>query len=85
MLAVSSVVLTLAAGTVTSPAATASPGSIVFIKDHNVWVMSGTDPSTTRPITTDGNAGNAYTAPGQDDAGVVYAATAGGFGDGAAR
>lgn len=76
-------VLTLAAGTgtVTSPAAASSPGSIVFIKDHNVWVMSGTDPSTARPITTDGTADNRYTAPGQDDAGVVYAATAGGFGD----
>lgn len=63
------------------PARAALSGSIVFIRDHNVWIMAADDPASARPVTDDGTAESAYTAPVQSADGVVYAVTAGGFGN----
>ena len=71
----------LAALVVSAAPARAATGSIVFIKDNNVWIMAADDPAAARPVTTDGTADNAYSIPAQSDDGVVYAVTAGGLGD----
>jgi putative cell wall-binding protein len=53
--------------------ATEAVGSIVFMKDFNVWIMPGDDPGAARPVTTDGTASDPYTWPTQDDAGTIMA------------
>ncbi|RIJ76679.1 hypothetical protein D1871_11455 [Nakamurella silvestris] len=55
-----------------APLATA-PGSIVYIKDHNIWIANG-DASVRRAVTTDGRAGAGYGSPSMSDAGVIAAA-----------
>ncbi len=54
-----------------SPAAAAVTGSIVFTKDHDVWVMAADDPSTARAVTTDGTEASPYLSPTQDDDGRI--------------
>jgi hypothetical protein len=50
-----------------------SAGSIVFIKDFNVWIANG-DGSAARQLTTDGREGGlAYLNPSQSDTGVIAA------------
>ncbi|MBV6727100.1 hypothetical protein [Nocardioides daeguensis] len=56
----------------TEAAAAADPGTITFIKDHNVWIARG-DGTQARPLTTDGHAGLPYRAPSQSDTGLVAA------------
>lgn len=56
-----------------APAAAAtSAGSIVFIKDYNVWIAAG-DGSGARPLTTDGYDALPYRHPSQSDTGLVAA------------
>ena len=64
-LTVASVVVTLLA-----LAGTAQASSIVFIKDHNVWLASP-DGSGQRPLTTDGTSALAYESPSQADDGTI--------------
>lgn len=70
----------LIAGTGAARAQAAS-GSIVFIKDDNVWIMGGTDPTTARPVTTDGTPADRYYIATLDDQGVIIAARGDGYGD----
>lgn len=73
------VVLLLVAGGLTAvqlaaPAeAVVSPGTIVYIKAHNVWIAHG-DGSGARRITTGGTAANPWTSPTESDSGIVVAA-----------
>jgi hypothetical protein len=53
--------------------ATEAVGSIVFMKDFNVWIMPADDPDAARPVTTDGTAEVPYTWPTQDDTGTIMA------------
>lgn len=54
-----------------SPAQAAGPGgSIVFVKDHDVWIAAG-DGSGARPLTTAGDAALPYRSPSQSDTGIV--------------
>ena len=55
-----------------SPAQAASPGSIVFIKDYNVWIADG-DGGRQRQLTTDGRAEFSWSTPTQSDSGLVVA------------
>ena len=64
-----------------APASAAVTGSIVFIKDHNVWVMPAGDPDSARAVTTDGTATAPYLAPTQDDSGRILAVAGGEGGD----
>ena len=50
----------------------ARANSIVFVRDHNVWIASP-DGGTQRALTTDGNAGSPYRSPSQDDNGTIVA------------
>lgn len=59
----------------------AGSGTITFVKDHNVWIMAADDPSTARPVTTDGTAASPYLAPTQDDSGRILAIAGGEGGD----
>lgn len=54
-----------------APAQAALTGSIVYIKDHNVWLMSP-DGATKRQLTTDGSAASAYVNPTQSDDGTIF-------------
>lgn len=60
--------------------AAAESGTVVFIKDHNVWIMAADDPDGQRAVTTDGTAENRYHAVTQDDRGVIYAVDKDGHG-----
>ena len=51
-------------------AGTAQASSIVFIKDHNVWLASP-DGSGQRQLTTDGTSALAYESPSQADDGTI--------------
>lgn len=56
-----------------TPAAAAVPGgTLVYIKDHNVWIAAG-DGSGQRALTRDGTATLPYGSPTQSDGGVVVA------------
>lgn len=48
----------------------ATPGSIVFIRDHNVW-LSRPDGSNAHQVTRDGVADRPYQSPSQSDTGVI--------------
>ncbi|WP_370326507.1 cell wall-binding repeat-containing protein [Euzebya sp.] len=67
----------VAAVLVAVPASAAATGSIVFTRDHDVWIMAADDPSTARPVTTDGTAAAPYLFPSQDDQGRIVAVTGG--------
>lgn len=47
-------------------------GSLVFIKDHNVWLSKG-DGSEARALTQDGSFATPYVNPSQSDNGIVVA------------
>ncbi|MFS3127338.1 hypothetical protein ACLM5J_02930 [Nocardioides sp. Bht2] len=51
-------------------AAIAAPGSIVFIRDHNVWLARGDGTGAYR-VTRDGTATAPYRSPSQSDTGVI--------------
>ena len=59
------------------PAVAAVTGSIVYVQDHNVWIMAAGDPSTARAVTTDGTAQAPYISPTQDHAGRIVAVAGG--------
>jgi WD40 repeat protein len=56
------------------PAARAAtgPGTIVFVKDHNVWIARG-DGSSQTQVTKDGDATTPYVSPSQSVTGVIAA------------
>lgn len=58
---------------VAGPASAAVTGSIVFVKDSNVWIMPAADPGAARAVTADGTAADPYSFPAQDDAGLIMA------------
>jgi len=60
-----------AAGAATGGAATGG-GSIVFIKQNNVWISDG-DGGHQRRVTTDGTAAKPWSSPTQSDKGIVVA------------
>jgi len=62
-------------------ASAAATGTIVFIKNHNVWIMPADNPGAARALTNDGTPASPYSIPAADDFGVVYAVTDGGYGD----
>ncbi|HWB71843.1 MAG TPA: hypothetical protein VG452_06470 [Egibacteraceae bacterium] len=62
---------------VTAAPAGAATGTIVFVSDHNVWIMPADDPSAARPVTTDGTADAPYVAPTADDRGAILAVRGG--------
>lgn len=47
-------------------------GTLVFIKDHNVWLSKG-DGSQARALTKDGSFATPYVAPSQSDNGTIVA------------
>ena len=56
-----------------SPAYTSAvAGTIVFVRDHDVWVARA-DGTGARAVTTDGTASAAYHTPTQSDGGVIAA------------
>lgn len=54
-------------------AAAAAPGTLVYVKDFNVWVAR-TDGSGARRITADGTAAHQYHSPSQADTGAIVVA-----------
>ncbi len=77
---VSGLVLVLTAVVLAPPAQAQGSGTIVFIRDANVWIMAADDPASARAVTTDGTADAPYIAPTQDDEGTIYAVTSDGYG-----
>ncbi len=56
-----------------APAVAAAPGgTLVYVKDHNVWIAGG-DGSGQRALTRDGSATLPYGSPTQSDGGIVVA------------
>ena len=53
-------------------AAGTAAGTLVFIKDHNVWLSKG-DGSQARALTQDGSFATPYVAPSQSDNGTIVA------------
>jgi hypothetical protein len=66
-------VAALAAATCMAAPAAAQADSLVFIKDHNVW-LSEPDGSGQYQVTTDGSAANPWVSPSQSDDGTIVAA-----------
>jgi len=62
------------------PAATAAgvDGSIVFIRNHQVWISDGTG-AHARRLTTQGTAAKPFRYPSESDNGVIVAALGNGF------
>src|SRR6478735_7377176 len=73
----SAFVLANATTAIAAPARTVSSvtsgGSILFIKNHNVW-LSSPDGATQRQLTTDGTSSRPYRDPTQSDDGTVIVA-----------
>lgn len=61
-----------ASGHVVTTASTL-PGSIVYLKNNNVWIANG-DGTGSRAVTRDGTKSNPYYSPSESDTGVVVAA-----------
>ncbi|WP_418062593.1 hypothetical protein [Pimelobacter simplex] len=55
-----------------APDAAMPPGTLVFVKDHDVWIARG-DGSAARRVTTGGAAGNPWRSPTQSGTGVIVA------------
>lgn len=53
--------------------ASTSPGTLVFIKEHNVWIANG-DGSGARQVTTGGTASTPWISPSESDSGIIVAA-----------
>ncbi|QIG43054.1 hypothetical protein G5V58_10040 [Nocardioides anomalus] len=64
--------LTLAPGALPAAQGATGGGSIVYVKDFNVWITDG-DGSVQRQVTTGGTAADPWQSPTQSDAGVVVA------------
>jgi hypothetical protein len=58
--------------TTVAHAAGTPAGTLVFIKDHNVWLSKG-DGSGARALTRDGSFATPYVAPSQSDNGIIVA------------
>jgi hypothetical protein len=73
-LAVALVAGTASVAVAAAPAVTAAsaPGSIVYVKDFNVWIANG-DGSGERQVTSGGTAADPWQSPTQADNGVVVA------------
>ncbi|GAA1517662.1 PD40 domain-containing protein [Nocardioides humi] len=73
-LGIAATVLGIVPGGAPVPAAQAATGggSIVYIKDHNVWLTDG-DGSVHRQVTNGGTAADPWQSPTQSDNGVVVA------------
>jgi hypothetical protein len=72
-----SLVTLTAPGAHAAPAAAVPPpGSIVYLKNHNVWIVRG-DGTGARAVTTDGTAGSPYYSPSEADDGTIAAAKIG--------
>lgn len=56
----------------TAPAQAASDGTIVFIKDHDIWIAKG-DGSSQRAVTKDGTYADPYRTPSMSDDGTIAA------------
>lgn len=73
---VAAVVVPLTPLTPLTPAPTAhastAAGTIVFIKNYNVWIARG-DGSGARQLSTDGREGNPYRTPSQSSTGLIAA------------
>lgn len=54
------------------PAGAAPTGSIVYIADHNVWLMSA-DGSKHHQVTSDGSSSHSYQHPSMSSDGTIYA------------
>lgn len=52
--------------------AASARGSLVFIRDHDVWMARG-DGTGARPVTTDGTVRSTYGSPSQADDGTIVA------------
>ncbi len=61
------------AATATTPAATVAPGTILYIKSHNIWMARG-DGSGQVQVTKNGTAADPYSSPTQADDGTIVAA-----------
>ncbi|HEY1118611.1 MAG TPA: hypothetical protein VGE43_12945, partial [Acidimicrobiales bacterium] len=55
-----------------SVATAATSGTLVYLKDANVWLANG-DGSGDRALTTDGTPAEPYTSPSQSDGGIIAA------------
>ena len=70
--ALSTTAAVLAAAIPLAAAGTAAADSIVYIKDHNVWIANP-DGSGARSVTTDGTSDWPYRSPSQADNGTISA------------
>jgi hypothetical protein len=70
--AAASVLVGLVALPTTTHAAGTPAGTLVFIKDHNVWLSKG-DGTQARALTKDGSFATPYVAPSQSDNGTIVA------------
>lgn len=71
-IAVPSLILGLVPGLIHTPAQAAGSGTIVFIKNHNIWLAKG-DGSSQRPVTKNGTYADPYRSPSMSDGGVIAA------------
>ena len=65
--------LTASLITASSAHAATNLGSIVYIKNHNVWIARG-DGTGAHRVTSNGTAGNPYRSPSEANSGVIAAA-----------
>lgn len=61
--------------------ATATTGTITFVRGGDVWIVPGDDLAAARPVTDDGTDQAPYLAPSQDDHGRIVAIRGGERGD----
>lgn len=71
-MATSALLACLLPGLVTAPAQAAGNGTLVFIKNHNIWLAHG-DGTSQRAVTTGGTYADPYRSPSMSDAGVIAA------------
>lgn len=55
-----------------APAQATTDGTLVFIKDHDIWIAKG-DGSSQRAVTKDGTYADPYRSPSMSEAGVIAA------------
>ncbi|MFI5430251.1 hypothetical protein [Aeromicrobium sp. UC242_57] len=71
-IATSALLASLIPGLVTAPAEAADLGTLVFIKDHDIWLAKG-DGTAQRPVTKDGTYADPYRTPSMSDGGTIAA------------
>ena len=74
--ALSSSALVVASPTATAVAAGAGPGTLLYVKNHNIYV-SRPDGTGTRQLTTSGTSSSPWRSPSGTDSGIVVAARGG--------